>query len=100
MVATRWPAFKRATAICSAVVDLHEPPFSLPSTTTWAEPDCPWLVWTSMFDPLRHFRVTPVCGQVKYVIIMSLRGVTRRGCCLIWQGADVVQVRLAACHRP
>jgi len=37
---------------------------------------------------------------VKYVIIMSLRGVTRRGCWLIWQGADVVQVRLAACHRP
>ncbi len=29
-----WPAFNKATAICKAVVDLPEPPFSLPSTTT------------------------------------------------------------------
>src|SRR6516225_4161973 len=51
MVATRWPAFIRATAICSAVVDLPEPPFSLPSTTTCAEPDCPWLACTSIYRP-------------------------------------------------
>ena len=37
MVATRWPAFISATAMCMAVVDLPEPPFSLPSTTTWAD---------------------------------------------------------------
>src|SRR5271156_3020945 len=52
MVATRWPAFIRATAICSAVVDLPDPPFSLPSTTTCAEPDCPWLACTSICRPL------------------------------------------------
>ena len=39
MVATRWPAFNSATAICIAVVDFPEPPFSLPSTMTCAEPD-------------------------------------------------------------
>ena len=37
MVATRWPMFKSATATCIAVVDLPEPPFSLPSTTTCAD---------------------------------------------------------------
>jgi hypothetical protein len=30
-----------------------------------------------MFDPLQHLRVTPVCGQVKCAIIMSLRDVMR-----------------------
>src|SRR5882757_3823917 len=37
MVATRCPTFIRATATCIAVVDFPEPPFSLPSTTTWAD---------------------------------------------------------------
>src|SRR5215510_6942965 len=53
MVATRWPAFIRATAMCKAVVDLPDPPFSLPSTTTCAEPDCPWLACTNICRPLR-----------------------------------------------
>ena len=37
MVATRWPTFISATATCIAVVDLPEPPFSLPSTITCAD---------------------------------------------------------------
>src|ERR1043166_2771593 len=39
MVATRWPAFPSATPTGIAVVDLPDPPFSLPSTTTWADRD-------------------------------------------------------------
>src|SRR5580698_2124198 len=41
MVATRWPACNSATAICMAVVDLPEPPFSLPRTMTCAENGLP-----------------------------------------------------------
>src|SRR3954470_17027767 len=75
MVATRWPAFRSATAMCRPVVDLPDPPFSFPSTTTWAEPDCPWLVCTSMFSTsYDHLRVTVVCGQGKCIIIVNPRG--------------------------
>src|SRR5436305_3614196 len=66
MVATRWPALSKAMAICSAVVDFPEPPFSLPSTTTCAAPDCPGLACTSMFDPCRCFQIACVRGQVKW----------------------------------
>jgi len=45
-VATRLPVPINATAICSAVVDLPDPPFSLPITSTWARPGtraaCVW----------------------------------------------------------
>src|SRR5436309_15673327 len=68
MVATRWPAFIRATAICKAVVHFPEPPFSLPSTTTCAEPDWPWLVCTNMFDPCRYLQITRDRGQAKCAI--------------------------------
>src|SRR5215470_15212986 len=39
MVATRCPKFISATAMCMAMVDFPAPPFSLPSTTTWADAD-------------------------------------------------------------
>src|SRR5262245_31986402 len=39
-VATRAPSPIKATAMCSAVVDLPEPPFSLPITSTCARPAC------------------------------------------------------------
>src|SRR6185436_10335346 len=46
IVATRPPSLISATAICSAVVDLPEPPFSLPITSTCARPGtraaCDW----------------------------------------------------------
>ena len=41
----RAPSPSSATAMCSAVVDLPEPPFSLPITSTWARPGraaCAW----------------------------------------------------------
>src|SRR4051794_15384888 len=66
MVATRWPALSKAMAICSAVVDFPEPPFSLPSTTTCAAPDCPGLACTSMFDPWRCFQIAGAGGQAKW----------------------------------
>src|SRR3954471_14289564 len=77
MVATRWPAFRSATAMCRAVVDLPEPPFSLPSTTTCAEPDWPWLACTSIAilnTPGEYLRVGRVCGQVKCVTGNTNRG--------------------------
>src|SRR5579871_5307062 len=46
MVATLAPSLISDTAICSPVVDLPEPPFSLPITSTCARPgsrtDCAW----------------------------------------------------------
>ena len=47
-MATRWPAFISATAICSAVVDLPEPPFSLPNTTTCADWGELRIAWSNM----------------------------------------------------
>jgi hypothetical protein len=49
--------------MCNAVVDLPEPPFSLPSTTTCADCGVSWIDWINMeapFDPailkvLLHF---------------------------------------------
>jgi hypothetical protein len=38
MLATRAPSLSSATTMCMAVVDLPEPPFSLPITSTWARP--------------------------------------------------------------
>src|SRR6476620_6101668 len=52
MVATRCPALSRATAICMAVVDLPEPPFSLPSTITCAERGTPLVAWSNITQPL------------------------------------------------
>src|SRR5690606_41421930 len=49
-------------------------PFSFPSTTTWAEPDCPWLVCSMFSTSYDHLRVTVGCGQVKYIIIVNPRG--------------------------
>src|SRR3954454_15607761 len=74
MVATRWPALSNATATCRAVVDFPEPPFSLPSTTTCAEPDCPWLVCTNIFsDPCGYLQITGARGQAKCAIRPSNR---------------------------
>jgi len=46
MVETRAPSLISATAMCSAVVDLPDPPFSLPITSTCARPGardvCDW----------------------------------------------------------
>src|ERR1035437_8175435 len=39
MVATLWPDFISATAICIAIVDLPDPPFSLPTTIMCADRD-------------------------------------------------------------
>jgi hypothetical protein len=55
MVATRWPTFIRATATCIAVVDLPEPPFSLPSTTTCADAGFRVLASTNMTPPQGAF---------------------------------------------
>src|SRR5258708_16900885 len=38
MVASRWPLFINATAICMAIVVFPEPPFSFPTTMTWGDP--------------------------------------------------------------
>src|SRR5450759_277283 len=39
MVATLWPDLLSATAICIAIVDLPDPPFSLPTTIMCADRD-------------------------------------------------------------
>ena len=51
MVATRCPTFFRATATCMAVVDLPDPPFSLPMTTTCADADLGVFASASMTPP-------------------------------------------------
>src|SRR5687768_17369989 len=52
MVATRCPALSSDTAICIAVVDLPEPPFSLPSTITCAVRGTPLVAWSNITQPL------------------------------------------------
>jgi len=54
MVATRCPTFMRAAATCIAKVDLPEPPFSLPSTTTCAETGRRVLAGADMTPPRCH----------------------------------------------
>src|SRR5438309_239592 len=52
MVATRCPDFISATATCMAVVDLPEPPFSLPSTMTCADCADPTGAWCNITHTL------------------------------------------------
>src|SRR5215470_15021347 len=52
IVATRWPALSSATAMCIAVVDLPEPPFSFPSTITCAECETVTGAWSNIHATL------------------------------------------------
>src|SRR5262245_51679070 len=52
MVATRWPALSSATAMCIAVGDLPEPPFSFPRTITCAELETVTGAWSNIYATL------------------------------------------------
>src|ERR1700742_2218685 len=73
MVATRWPACNSATATCMAVVDLPEPPFSLPRTMTCAENGLPTSACINMGDATPALRLLSGLQRLgsRYIIALD-----------------------------
>ena len=89
-MATRWPACSSATATCMAVVDLPEPPFSLPRTMTCAENGLPTSACINMtrrdpcvthdFSGLQRVRSRYSIGLPKLIINRASASPKRNGC--------------------
>src|SRR5437667_6505425 len=73
MLATRWPAFIRATVTCIEVVDFPEPPFSFPSTITCPERGNPTGACSNITPPLTGiiFRIEPCRRQANVHVARS-----------------------------